>query len=40
MEEQRRKAIRENFFVDQLMMIQGVNMTATEVMQRTEDKMR
>jgi hypothetical protein len=40
MEEQRRKAIRENFFVDQLMMIQGVNMTATEVMQRTEEKMR
>jgi hypothetical protein len=40
MEEQRRKAIRENFFVDQLMMIQGQNMTATEVMQRTEEKMR
>ena len=40
MEEQRRKAIRENFFVDQLMMVQGVNMTATEVMQRTEEKMR
>ena len=40
MEEQRRKAIRENFFVDQLMTIQGQNMTATEVMQRTEEKMR
>ena len=40
MEEQRRKAIRENFFVDQLMMVQGQNMTATEVMQRTEEKMR
>ena len=40
MEEQRRKAIRENFFVDQLMTVQGVNMTATEVMQRTEEKMR
>ena len=40
MEEQRRKAIRENFFVDQLMTVQGVQMTATEVMQRTEEKMR
>tara|TARA_R100000656_G_scaffold33681_2_gene28986 strand:+ start:123 stop:1718 length:1596 start_codon:yes stop_codon:yes gene_type:complete len=40
MEEQRRKAIRENFFVDQLMMVQGQNMTATEVLQRTEEKMR
>ena len=40
MEDQRRKAIRENFFVDQLMTIQGQNMTATEVMQRTEEKMR
>ncbi len=40
MEEQRRKAVRENFFVDQLMTVQGQNMTATEVMQRTEEKMR
>ena len=40
MEEQRRKAIRENFFVDQLMSVAGQNMTATEVMQRTEEKMR
>ena len=40
MEEQRRKAIRENFFVDQLISVQGSNMTATEVMQRTEEKMR
>ena len=40
MEEQRRKAIRENFFVDQLMTVQGQNMTATEVLQRTEEKMR
>tara|TARA_R110000765_G_scaffold76543_1_gene150014 strand:- start:245 stop:1843 length:1599 start_codon:yes stop_codon:yes gene_type:complete len=40
MEEQRRKAIRENFFVDQLISIQGQNMTATEVMQRSEEKMR
>ena len=40
MEEQRRKAVRENFFVDQLMTVQGQNLTATEVMQRTEEKMR
>jgi len=40
MEEQRRKAIRENFFVDQLMTTGNQNMTATEVMQRTEEKMR
>jgi hypothetical protein len=40
MEEQRRKAIRENFFVDQLMTSTGPQMTATEVLQRTEEKMR
>ena len=40
MEEQRRKAIRENFFVDQLLSVQGSNMTATEVMQKSEEKMR
>ena len=40
MEEQRRKAIRENFFVDQLMTTGNQNMTATEVLQRTEEKMR
>ena len=40
MEEQRRKAIRENFFVDQLMTVQGQNKTATQVMQETEEKMR
>jgi len=40
MEEQRRKAIRENFFVDQLLSVQGNNMTATEVMQKSEEKMR
>jgi len=40
MEEQRRKAIRENFFVDQLLSVQGSNMTATEVMQKQEEKMR
>ena len=40
MEDQRRKAIRENFFVDQLMTVGNQNMTATEVLQRTEEKMR
>ena len=40
MEEQRRKAIRENFFIDQLLSVQGSNMTATEVMQKSEEKMR
>jgi len=40
MEEQRRKAVRENFFVDQLMMQNGPQMTATEVVQRNEEKMR
>jgi len=40
MEDQRRKAIRENFFVDQLMTTGNQNMTATEVLQRTEEKMR
>ena len=41
MEEQRRNAIRQAFFVDQLMMAQtGGNMTATEVLSRNETKMR
>ena len=40
MEEQRRNAIREAFFVDQLLMSQGPAMTATEVLQRNEEKMR
>jgi len=40
MEEQRRKAIQSAFYVDQLIMSQGPQMTATEVMQRTEEKMR
>jgi hypothetical protein len=40
MEEQRRDAIRQNFFVDQLMTNQGATMTATEVIQRNEEKMR
>ncbi len=38
--EDRRKRIREAFFVDQLQLQQGPQMTATEVMQRTEEKMR
>ena len=40
MEEQRRGAIRSAFYVDQLIMGQGPQMTATEVVQRTEEKMR
>jgi hypothetical protein len=40
MEEQRRTAIRSAFFVDQLIMGEGPQMTATEVVQRTEEKMR
>jgi len=40
MEEQRRKQVRENFFVDQLITSQGQTMTATEVVQRNEEKMR
>ena len=40
MEEQRRNAIREVFYVNQLMMQQGPQMTATEVIQRNEEKMR
>ena len=40
MEEQRRTAIRAAFYVDQLILGQGPQMTATEVVQRTEEKMR
>jgi hypothetical protein len=40
MEEQRRNAIRNVFYVNQLMMQQGPQMTATEVIQRNEEKMR
>jgi hypothetical protein len=40
MEEQRRAAIRQAFYVDQLLLGQGANMTATEVLQRNEEKMR
>ena len=39
-EEQRRNAIRNVFYVNQLMMQQGPQMTATEVIQRNEEKMR
>lgn len=37
---EKRVRIREAFFVDQLMLQQGPQMTATEVLQRTEEKMR
>lgn len=40
MEEQRRQAIRQAFYVDQLLLAQGQSMTATEVLQRNEEKMR
>jgi hypothetical protein len=40
MEEQRRDAIRSVFYVNQLMMQSGPQMTATEVIQRNEEKMR
>jgi hypothetical protein len=35
-----RKRIRASFFIDQLQMPQGPQMTATEVMQRTEEQLR
>lgn len=35
-----RKSVRSAFFVDQLQLNQGPQMTATEVMQRTEEKLR
>jgi len=40
MENQRREAIQAAFYVDQLVLSQGPQMTATEVVQRTEEKMR
>ena len=40
LEEQRRQAIRSGFYVDQLIMGQGPQKTATEVIQLTEEKMR
>jgi len=39
-EEQRRDAIRKAFYVDQLLLAQNIQMTATEVLQRNEEKMR
>jgi hypothetical protein len=40
MEEQRRDSIRAAFYVNQLQLQQGPQMTATEVIQRNEEKMR
>ena len=40
MEEQRRDSIRNVFYVNQLQLQQGPQMTATEVIQRNEEKMR
>ena len=40
MEEQRRTAIRSAFYVDQLLTGGSPNMTATEVVQRQEERMR
>ena len=40
MEEKRRNSIRNAFYVNQLMMQNGPQMTATEVIQRNEEKMR
>tara|TARA_Y100001963_G_scaffold50953_1_gene71286 strand:+ start:203 stop:1903 length:1701 start_codon:yes stop_codon:yes gene_type:complete len=38
--EQRRQSIRASFYVDQLILGNSPNMTATEVIQKTEEKMR
>ena len=35
-----RKRIREAYFIDQLQLVEGPQMTATEVLQRTEEKLR
>mgnify|MGYP003649314081 FL=1 len=40
MEEQRRQAISATFHVDQLLITENRNMTATEVVQRNQEKMR
>lgn len=40
MEEQRRAAIRSAFYVDQLLSAGAANMTATEVIQRQEERLR
>ena len=39
-ENQRREAIRQAFYVDQLLLRESPNMTATEVISRNEEKMR
>jgi len=38
--EETRQRVREAFFIDQLQLEQGPQMTATEVLQRTEEKLR
>jgi hypothetical protein len=38
--ENTRQRIRSAFFIDQLQLVQGAQMTATEVMQRTEENLR
>jgi len=38
--EKLRNRIRESFFIDQLQLLEGPQMTATEVLQRTEEKIR
>ena len=40
LEEQRRRSIQQVYFIDQLISEQNQRMTATEVMQRNEEKMR
>ena len=40
MEDQRRQAISQTFHVDQLLITENRNMTATEVVQRNQEKMR
>ena len=40
LEDQRREAIRQAYFVDQLLMSQDVRITETEDMKRNEEKMR
>ena len=40
MEEQRRNAIRQAFYVDQLLSNDGPAMTATEILQRNEERLR
>ncbi len=40
MKNQKRESIRSAFYVDQLQLVGGPSMTATEVLQRTEEKMK